>query len=95
MELSNSLWLSVEPWAAVQQRRLVVLRLAVQGEGQLRSALQLLQVVQLEFRLRVDLGLRIFPFCLILLQFKGYWELPAATMSSYSEKHVFTSRRDL
>ena len=56
MELDNSPWISVESRAAVQLQRLVVARLVVQGE-RLRSTLQLLQVVQLEFRLRVDLGL--------------------------------------
>ena len=56
MELDNSLWMSVESRAAVHLQRLAVARLVVPGEH-LRSTLQLLQVVQPEFWLRVDLGL--------------------------------------
>ena len=32
VELGNSVWVSVEPWAAVQLRQLVLVRLIVQGE---------------------------------------------------------------
>ena len=39
VELGNSPWVFVEPWAAVQLRRLVVVRLVVRRERQLRSAL--------------------------------------------------------
>ena len=46
MELGNSVWVPVEPWAAVQLRPLVLVRLVVQTERQLRSALQLLQLLE-------------------------------------------------
>jgi len=62
VELGNSPWVSVEPWAALQLRRLAVVRLIAQGERQLRSALQLLETVKLEFQLRVDLRLPYFRF---------------------------------
>ena len=57
VELVNSSWVSVEPWNVVKLRRHVVVRLVVQGKRYLRSALQLLEVVQLKCRLRVELGL--------------------------------------
>lgn len=56
VELDNSPWVSVESRAAVQLRQLVVAWLVVQGKRP-RSTLEILPVVQLEFRLRVDLGL--------------------------------------
>ena len=62
VELGNSVWVSVKPWAPVQLWRLVLVQLIVQGERQLRSALRLLEVVQLEFRPRVHLGLPYFRF---------------------------------
>ena len=57
--------------------------LVVQVKRQLRSALQVLEVVELEFARGVHLGLPYFRFVSFFVRFKGYGELPAATMSSY------------
>ena len=76
VELGNSPWVSVEPWAALQLRRLAVVRLIAQGERQLRSALQLLETVKLEFRLRVDLRLPYFRFVWFVFSLKVFGNLP-------------------
>ena len=83
VELGNSVWVYVEPWAAVQLRRLVLVRLVVQGKWQLGSAPQLLEVVELELPRGMHLGLPYFRFVSFFIRFKGYRELPVATMSSY------------
>ena len=57
VERSNSVLVSAELWAAVQLRRLVLVQLVVQGERLFRSVLRLLEVVQLEFRPSVHVGL--------------------------------------
>ena len=76
MELGNSPWVFVKPWAAVQLRRLVVVRLVVRRERQLRSALQLPEVVQLEFRPRVHLGLPCFRFVCFFFSLKAIGNFP-------------------
>ena len=75
MELDNSPWISVESRVAVQLQRLVVARLVVQGE-RLRWTLQLFQVVQLEFRLRVDLGLPYVCFVRFSFSLKAIGSFP-------------------
>ena len=47
VELGNSVWVSVEQRAAVQQQLLVLVLLVVQGEHQLHSALHYLMLFSL------------------------------------------------
>ena len=75
VELGNSAWISVEPCAAERGGGLWLCRVVGSSTT----------VVQLEFRIRVGLGLLFSRYFYRFVQFKGlgYWDLPAPNMSRF------------